>query len=113
MLARIAKRTGLTPADLQLKSRSGTGKMTSSTPGKSTSPVEVTNIDAHGIWVFVRGREYFLPHQDYPWFKNAKVANVLSVELHHDVHLYWPALDVDLSIDTLENPREYPLVADA
>jgi hypothetical protein len=74
------------------------------------SDVEVTNIDRHGLWLFVRGAEYFLPYKDYPWFKNAKVAHVLNVELHHKSHLYWPDLDVDLSVESLQKPEAFPLV---
>lgn len=86
--------------------------MKSSARGTSTSQVEVSNVDIHGIWVFVRDKEYFLPYEDFPWFKKAKVENIMNVELHHGVHLYWPKLDVDLSLDSLENPKKYPLVAE-
>ncbi len=33
--------------------------MQSSVRGKNTSAVEVTNIDAFGFWLLVRGKEYF------------------------------------------------------
>jgi hypothetical protein len=26
-------------------------------------------------------------------------------------HLYWPELDVDLSVDSLRNPQAFPLVS--
>jgi hypothetical protein len=32
------------------------------------------------------------------------------VQLLHKNHLYWPDLDVDLDIDSLEHPEDYPLV---
>ena len=86
--------------------------MTSLALGTSTSPAEVTNVDTHGIWIIVRNKEYFLSHEDFPWFRKARVEDVLNVELHHGVHLYWPALDVDLAVDSLENPGKYPLVAE-
>jgi hypothetical protein len=86
--------------------------MKSSTLGADTSLAEVTNVDTHGIWVLIRDKEYFLPHEDFPWFKKAKVEDILNVELLHGVHLHWPTLDVDLSVDSLENPGKYPLVAE-
>ena len=86
--------------------------MKSSTLGSDTSQAEVTNVDTHGIWVLVNGKEYFLPHEDFPWFKKAKVEDILNVELSFGEHLYWPALDVDLTVDSLENPGKYPLVAE-
>ena len=58
----------------------------------------------------VRGKEYFLPHDDFPWFRDAKLSEILRVELLHESHLYWPDLDVDLSVESLEHPDRYPLV---
>ena len=71
--------------------------------------VEVTHIDRHGLWVFVRGTEHFLAYQHYPWFRDAKVRDILDVQLLHDQHLHWPALDVDLSVESLSHPEAYPL----
>ncbi|MBN1672993.1 MAG: DUF2442 domain-containing protein [Kiritimatiellae bacterium] len=86
--------------------------MKSRTLGANTSEAEVTNIDTHGIWVYVKSKEHFLPYEDYPWFKDAKVKDIINVELHFGVHLHWPALDVDLFVDSLEHPGQYPLVAE-
>jgi len=78
--------------------------------GASTSGAEVTNISPHGLWLLVNDTEYFLPYKDFPWFEEARLCDILKVELHHGSHLYWPALDVDLCLDSLENPETYPLV---
>ena len=77
--------------------------------GKKISQVEVTNISLSGLWLYVRGKEYFLPYDEYPWFRDAKVKDILAVELHHQTHLHWPRLDVDLDVDILESPQDYPL----
>jgi hypothetical protein len=84
--------------------------MISSPRGASTSGAEVTNIDGFGIWLLVNDTEYFLPYTEYPWFRGATVEQLLGVELLHGGHLHWPALDVDLSLDTLAHPEAYPLV---
>ena len=86
--------------------------MKSETAGTSTSQAEVTNIDSHGIWVYVGEKEYFLSYEAYPWFRDAQVGHIINLELHHGCHLFWPDLDVDLSVESLENPRQYPLVAE-
>jgi hypothetical protein len=78
--------------------------------GKSTSEVEVTNISNHGIWLFVKESEYFLPFEEYPWFKKAKVKEIYNLKLLQEHHLYWPDLDVDLELESLERPNEYPLI---
>lgn len=84
--------------------------MSSSVLGAVTSEAEVTNMDRFGLWILVRDREYFLPYEEYPWFKNARVDQVLNVELLNEDHLHWPELDVDLCIESLEEPDRYPLI---
>ena len=71
--------------------------------------VSVENITPLGIWLFVKGREYFLSYKDYPYFREQTLKSIQTVQLLHDYHLYWPELDVDLEIDNLENPEKYPL----
>ena len=83
--------------------------MTSKVLGKNISGVEVTNISKHGFWLFVKDKEYFLSYREYPWFKNAKVNDILDVKLLHRSHLYWPKLDIDLELSALEEPGRYPL----
>ncbi len=79
--------------------------------GKNTSRAEVQDITRHGIWLYANGREFLLPFENHPWFKNASISAVYNVRLVHRSHLHWPDLDVDLDIDSLEHPERYPLVA--
>ena len=79
--------------------------------GKISLGHEVTNISQFGLWILTSGKEYFLDHNKYPWFKNASVEKVLSVESPRPGHLRWPELDIDLHIDSLDFPERYPLVA--
>ncbi len=78
--------------------------------GDNSSAVEVTDVSAHGILLFVGGKEYFLPFERFPWFKEATIAEILDVELQHGFHLHWPKLDVDLEIASLEAPEQFPLM---
>lgn len=73
------------------------------------SKVEVLNISKNGIWIFVQEKEYFLPYDNYPWFKNSKIDEIFDVELLHERHLFWKKLDIDLEIESLEYPEKYPL----
>ncbi len=77
----------------------------------STSHAEVTNISQHGFWVLVDDRELFLPFDLFPWFKAAAVQAIHNVERPQPGHLYWPDLDVDLTLDSIEHPEHYPLKA--
>ena len=80
-------------------------------PGTAISQAEVTNISQHGFWVFLGDRELFLPFDEFPWFANAPVRAILNVERPQPHHLYWPDLDVDLSVESIEHPERYPLKA--
>jgi len=85
--------------------------MSSEPLGQNTSVVEVTNIGKHGVWILVRDREYFMPYDEFPWIRDAPVAHVLNVVEEGEGHLYWPDLDVDLGLDSIEHPERYPLRA--
>ena len=79
--------------------------------GKSTLDVEVTHISTHGFWLLLGDNELFLPFSKFPWFKGAGVSAILNVELLRPHHLYWPDLDVDLAVQSIEYPEKFPLVA--
>ena len=84
--------------------------MKSNVVGRSTSEAEILNISRHGFWLLVHDREYFLSFKDFPWFQHASISSILNVELPQPYHLYWPDLDVDLELESIESPERYPLV---
>ena len=84
--------------------------MKSSTSGVNTSHVEVSNIDQFGFWLLIRDREYFLPYDNFPWFRKTSVDQILHVELLYGEHLHWTDLDVDLSVEILDEPESFPLI---
>ena len=71
--------------------------------------ISVENITPFGIWVFVKGKEYFLSYEDYPYFKEQTLSSIQNVQLLHGYHLYWCDLDIDLEVNNLEHPEKYPL----
>jgi len=77
--------------------------------GKNILKVNVEKTSSFGIWILVKGKEYFLSYEEYPFFKRRALKSVKNVKIIHGFHLYWPELDVDLSIDNLEHPEKYPL----
>ena len=87
--------------------------MKSAAPGRSTSQIEVTNISPHGFWLFIDETELFVPFTEFPWFKEASIAEITRVELPSPHHLYWPDLDIDLAVDSIQHPERYPLVSKA
>lgn len=78
-------------------------------PGSVTSAAEVTNISKHGFWILIDGRELFLPFDEFPWFARARLEEIRRVERPAPGHLRWPALDVDLALESIEDPERFPL----
>ncbi len=83
----------------------------SSRRGNHTSKCEILALSPFGIWLLFHHREYFLSHRDFPWFRKSPVEAVMNVKALSPVHLYWPDLDIDLHVDSLEDPKRYPLIA--
>jgi hypothetical protein len=70
----------------------------------SFSTVEVTSISPLGFWLEFRNEELYLPFVEFPWFEHATVAQICRVQCPSSTRLYWPALDVDLSVASIRNP---------
>jgi Protein of unknown function (DUF2442) len=85
--------------------------MSSLQPGEGISQIAVTDISPDGIWVLASGEEYFLPFDQFPWFKNGTIDQVLNVVEEQPGSYHWPELDVDLGLDSIKNPEQYPLKA--
>lgn len=87
--------------------------MTSAELGRNTFPAEVTNVSAHGLWLFIGERELFVAFEHFPWFRDASIRAITNVERPSAHHLYWPDLDIDLSVESIEHPEKFPLVSQA
>ena len=85
--------------------------MKSAPRGKRTSVAEVTNVSRHGFWLFVAERELFVPFDEFPWFRDAPVGQIVNVEQQGPNHLHWPDLDVDLAVESIEQPAAFPLIS--
>lgn len=81
--------------------------------GTATLAAEVTNVSAHGFWLLLGSEELAVPYAQFPWFKKATIEQLLAVERPTENHLYWPQLDIDLSVESLRNPEAFPLLSRA
>ncbi len=86
-------------------------KAKSALPGKRTSDVEVTNVSEHGFWLLLETEELFVPFAEFPWFKNVSISKLANVQRPQPHHLRWPDLDVDLAVDSIRDPKKFPLIA--
>ena len=84
--------------------------MSSLTPGASISAAEITVITDLGFWLLVDDREFFVPFADYPDFLQATIEQIYQFEAPSPTQFYWPALDVDIDLNALEDPQRFPLV---
>ncbi len=44
-------------------------------------------------------------------FRDASVGAIVTVENPGPEHLCWPELDIDFTVEPIEHPEKYPLVA--
>jgi hypothetical protein len=82
-------------------------------PGSSTLEVEVTHVSKHGFWVLVGAEELLVSFEHFPWFRQATIAQISTLEWPTKNHLYWPQLDIDLSLESIRDPQAFPLISKA
>lgn len=85
--------------------------MKSAQRGQSTSAAEVTNVSAHGFWILLADEELFVSFAEFPWFLSATIGALTHLEWPSANHLYWPELDIDLSVESIRHPEQFPLVS--
>ena len=87
--------------------------MKSAPLGKDILGVEVLNVSRHGFWLLVQAEELFVEFDQFPWFRDASIAEITNVSLPSSHHLYWSDLDVDLAVESLRDPKKYPLISNS
>ncbi len=87
--------------------------MKSAKRGSATSTAELVHVSSRGFWIMLDppGREFCLPFEDFPWFREATIHQLGHIEVERQHLIRWPDLDVDLDVDRIEHPERYPLVA--
>ena len=75
-----------------------------STSGNKTRFLGTTD---EGMAVLVNGRDYFLRYADFPWFEYCGASELRDVTADR-WGVYWNALGIDLPIEALEHPEQFP-----
>ncbi|WP_313952084.1 DUF2442 domain-containing protein [Accumulibacter sp.] len=81
--------------------------------------VEVTHVSKNGFWMLLGDEELLLLCSEFPWFRQTTIEQLTTVEWpspdhlsdHLSDHLYWPLLAVDLSVESIRHPENFPLVS--
>ncbi len=80
--------------------------------GTNISQVEVLGLSKHGFWLLLDEEdELFVSFSEFPWFRKASVEQLFHVDRPQPHHLYWPELDIDLHVDSIRHPEQFPLVS--
>lgn len=80
-------------------------------PGTTTLEAEVTSVSGHCVWILIDDVELALHYSKFPWFKAATIPQILNVLRPTSEQLYWPDLDVDLSVESIRHLEKFPLMA--
>jgi hypothetical protein len=67
------------------------------------SYAEVTSINKLGFWLQFGAEELYLSFDEFPRFQHATVAQITRVVCASSSRVYWPELDLDLTLDTIRN----------
>ncbi len=70
----------------------------------NTKSADVLMINNQGLMINVMGNDYFISYNRAPWFKDAKISDVLNVQMEGRNAIVWPTLDVDFEIESLNIP---------
>jgi len=79
--------------------------------GTPTSEIEVSLVSSKGFWLLLGDEELFVTYADFPWFRQATIEQITTIERPTADHLYWPLLDVDLSVPSIRDPAAFPLIS--
>lgn len=79
--------------------------------GTVISAPKVTHVSKHGFWLLLADEEVLLPFEQFSWFRSATMDQISHVEWPTPEHLYWPKLDIDLSLESIRQPDTFPLVS--
>lgn len=79
--------------------------------GQSISAIEISIATSQGFWLLLDDEEIYLSFALFPWFKKATIEQMMAVERPSINHLYWPLLDIDLSVESIRHPEKFPLIA--
>jgi hypothetical protein len=59
--------------------------------------------------MLIEDKEYFISFSDYPAFKDTTINQILNFNYIPPKQLSWESLDIDIEIEALEYPQQFPL----
>lgn len=75
---------------------------------KAEAGSQITSVEKDGFWLLTSDGEFFVAFEQYPAFQKATVEQIFNFREHFgDFH--WEELDIDIELDALKHPDQYPL----
>jgi len=66
-----------------------------------------SNVSHHGFWPYMIVEEVFVSFENFPWFRDVPIGHLLNVQLPQKDHSYWPDLDIDFAVESLNHPSVF------
>ena len=82
--------------------------MSSEPHGRNILGSEVTAVGRDGFWLICHDREYFVPFNNYPAFRQATVQEIFAMEEIAPGQIRWESLDADIELEALAHPERFP-----
>ena len=73
--------------------------------------VRIERVASEGFWLKLGSEVLFVPFAGFPWFKDVLIAKLANVKRPQPHHLHWPDLDIDLAVESIRDPKKFPLIA--
>ncbi len=80
-------------------------------PGTNISAAEVAHVSINISGCVLAMKSFLVPFSEFPWFRQATIEQLTTIEWPSPDHLHWPLLDVDLSVESIRHPENFPLVS--
>lgn len=84
--------------------------MPSERTGKKKDKIEVKSVNKEGVGLIIKGKEYFLSFKHFPWLRYLTIEELSTIELRYGEDLVIPVLDIELELESLIHPENYPLL---
>jgi hypothetical protein len=69
---------------------------------------QITSIEKDGFWLLTNAGEFMVSFERYPAFRKGTVEQIFNFREHFG-DFYWEQLDIDIELDALKHPENYPL----
>jgi hypothetical protein len=67
-------------------------------------------VNTRWFWLSLDDRKLFVAYRSFPWFRKFTLRELARVRRPAPNHLRWPEFDIDLKVESIERPDDFPLV---